>query len=367
MADRPQLNRKPGFTLIEVMAVCAVIALVLALLGPAIQESRAKARTVACRNNLKQMGLGLLNYHETYLSFPPAYVVGTKTSEVGSIDVDWNFGWGWQASILPFVDQAPLYNRLDYQLGLPTSVEKVATTKIAALRCGDDKGSALVSKVKVLGPLQGQRMTTVVENGFARSNYVGVAGWDNDWHLGVKAKDNPNGAEGPDAKNWSKQELGHDFRDGTIVYGALKLRDNKPLPNARDFHGIFGENSNRKLGHVTDGTANTIVVGERATPTKSDTENDVGNAIWAGVPDRSTRVGQSLSLGTVYWPINHKLDAATVPNTTGFNSRHGAGANFLLCDGSARTVSENIDLALLRRLGIIDDGSTGEIDIPTAK
>jgi prepilin-type processing-associated H-X9-DG protein len=224
-----------------------------------------------------------------------------------------------------------------------------------------------VSKVKVLGPLQGQRMTTVVENGFARSNYVGVAGWDNDWHLGVKAKDNPNGAEGPDAKNWSKQELGHDFRDGTIIYGALKLRDNKPLPNARDFHGIFGENSNRKLGHVTDGTANTIVVGERATPTKSDTENDVGNAIWAGVPDRSTRVGQSLSLGTVYWPINHKLDAATVPNTTGFNSRHGAGANFLLCDGSARTVSENIDLALLRRLGIIDDGSTGEIDIPTAK
>lgn len=81
--------------------------------------------------------------------------------------------------------------------------------------------------------------------------------------------------------------------------------------------------------------------------------------------DRSTRVGQSLSLGSAYLPINHDLKGEVVPNTTGFNSRHGAGANFLIADGTVRSVSEKLDLALLRRLSVVDDGNDREIEIPS--
>ena len=115
---------------------------------------------------------------------------------------------------------------------------------------------------------------------------------------------------------------------------------------------------------ISDGMSNVFAIGERATPTKSESETDVGNIIWAGVPDRSTRVGQTLSLGTAYWPINHEVTKDTVPNTTGFNSRHGNGVNFLVADGSVKSVSEKLDLSVLRKVSVIDDGLVpGEIPV----
>ena len=364
----PPVSRRCGYTLIEVLAVCAMVAILLAVLMPAIQVAREGARTIRCRNNLKQMGLALHNYHDTYNLLPPGYVVGTKVGKDESIDVAWNFGWGWQTAILPFVDQAPLFNMIDYKAGLPTAVEKTASTKITTYTCPDDSGTRIVARVSVLGPLPDERKSAIVEKGFGRSNYVGIAGWDNDWYLGAKAPGNPNAAADDSASNWSKLEVGHDFRDGIAVYSSnFKLTVKKPIPNARDYRGVFGENSSRGFRDLTDGMSFTIAVGERATPTKNDSEKDVGNAIWAGVPDRSTRVGQSLSLGSAYWPINHELTKETVPNTSGFNSRHGGGANFVIADGSVRTVSEKLDLALLRRLSLIADGVAGKIEIPVAQ
>ena len=351
-------SHRQGFTLIEVLVVCAVIALVMAVLTPAIQSARDRAKMIRCKNNLKQLGLALHNYHDSNRLVPPGYVVGTKVSAKDeSRDLAWNFGYGWQAAMLPYYDQAALYNQIDYQLRMPTEVNKLTATKIATLRCPDDKGSPIVAKVTVLGPLHVERATTTVANGFGRSNYVGVSGWDNDWHLGRTAPDNPNGPDDKTASNWSTQEMGSDFRDGIAIYaGAPNTKGKKPIPNLREYAGIFGENSGRGFRDLTDGLSNIIAIGERATPTKNDSEKDVGNVIWAGVPDRSTRVGQSLSLASAYWPVNHELTKETVPNTTGFNSRHGSGANFLFADGSVRFVAEKMDLSMLRRLSIIDDG-----------
>lgn len=358
-------RRLRGFALTEVLAICAMVLLVLIVLAPTIQVARDRARMLRCRNNLKQLGLALHYYDDVYLRFAPGYVVRPKVGKDGALDLDWNSGWGWQAAILPFIDQAPLYNMIDHSKGLPTAADKVVGKKIPTYLCNDDKGSATVAKVAVLGPLPGGRQSAIVEKGFGRSNYVGVAGWDNDWHLGTKAPDNPNAAADDKASNWSTLELGHDFRDGIMVYNSdCKLKDKTPVPNARDYGGIFGENSSRKMRDLTDGASNIIVVGERATPTKSDSETDVGNTIWAGVPDRSTRVGQSMSLGSAYWPVNYEVTADKVPNTSGFNSRHGDGANFLFADGAVRSVSDKLDLALLRRLAMIADGTTGEVKIP---
>jgi prepilin-type N-terminal cleavage/methylation domain-containing protein len=98
------MMKRRGFTLIELLVVIAIIAILIALLLPAVQQAREAARRTQCRNNLKQLGLALHNYHDNYQMFPP----GNVSSSVG--------GWGasWYMRILPFVDQAPLYNRLTF-------------------------------------------------------------------------------------------------------------------------------------------------------------------------------------------------------------------------------------------------------------
>src|ERR1700678_1532041 len=106
-------SRRAGFTLIELLVVIAIIAILIALLLPAVQQAREAARRTQCRNNLKQIGLALHNYHDkTSNTFPCGYM--GQTQAVGpSQGVLANFaGWGWMAMMLPELDQSSLYNQL---------------------------------------------------------------------------------------------------------------------------------------------------------------------------------------------------------------------------------------------------------------
>src|SRR5262249_28339082 len=95
-----------GFTLIELLVVIAIIAVLIALLLPAVQQAREAARRSQCKNNLKQYGLALHNYHDIYGQFAP-----------GGDTQWWNSSFvGWQARILPQIDQAPIYNQLNFSL-----------------------------------------------------------------------------------------------------------------------------------------------------------------------------------------------------------------------------------------------------------
>src|SRR5579859_7854071 len=97
------LLKRKGFTLIELLVVIAIIAVLVALLLPAVQQAREAARRSQCKNNLKQFGLALHNYHDAYKMFPP----GGDAQSWG------NSNWlNWQAKILPFIDQGPLYNQI---------------------------------------------------------------------------------------------------------------------------------------------------------------------------------------------------------------------------------------------------------------
>ena len=107
-------RRKPysGFTLIELLVVIAIIAILIALLLPAVQQAREAARRTQCRNNLKQIGLALHNYHDVFLSFPIGNLyAGTQTSN----------GWSWIAFILPYMDLANDYEQLDFAWADPAS------------------------------------------------------------------------------------------------------------------------------------------------------------------------------------------------------------------------------------------------------
>src|SRR6187402_2818545 len=94
--------RREGFTLIELLVVIAIIAILIALLVPAVQKVRAAAARTQCQNNLKQLALGLHNHYDAHKFFPPAYTLGLTTA---GYDGD----WGWAVRVLPFVEQAAMH------------------------------------------------------------------------------------------------------------------------------------------------------------------------------------------------------------------------------------------------------------------
>ena len=104
----PQSRASPrgGFTLIELLVVIAIIAVLIALLLPAVQKVRAAAARLQCANNLKQLDLAMHNHHDTTGTFPPAYVNrGGSWRNSG-----FPFTHGWAPFILPYIEQQPLYN-----------------------------------------------------------------------------------------------------------------------------------------------------------------------------------------------------------------------------------------------------------------
>lgn len=165
-----------GFTLIELLVVIAIIAILVALLLPAVQQAREAARRSSCKNNLKQLGVALHNYHDTHRVFPPGYVINSAFSTPCSGSNGRN-GYGWGTMILPFVEEAALYDAL-----------KAETNDFAANRdwncTGSQTAKDLVAQVidtfvcpsDAKGPIS----NTANASGdcAAKSNYIGVSGGD---------------------------------------------------------------------------------------------------------------------------------------------------------------------------------------------
>src|SRR4051794_13375164 len=114
-----------GFTLIELLVVISIIGVLIGLLLPAVQSAREAARRMQCTNNLKQIGLALHNYHDTYDVFPPGGITAFRGSGVVTSQV-WNSTWNanmlsWRALTLPYLEQNPLYNSLNFDIQLTRS------------------------------------------------------------------------------------------------------------------------------------------------------------------------------------------------------------------------------------------------------
>lgn len=134
--------RSRGFTLIELLVVIAIIAILIALLLPAVQQAREAARRTQCKNHLKQIGLALHNYESTHNTFPPGCVsIPTSTWSGVSNDgiQETGPGWGFFAHILPFIDQAPLYNSINFNIAITAASHATQRrTIIAPYRCPSD-------------------------------------------------------------------------------------------------------------------------------------------------------------------------------------------------------------------------------------
>jgi prepilin-type N-terminal cleavage/methylation domain-containing protein len=329
------LSRRHGFTLIELLVVIAIIAILIALLLPAVQQAREAARRTQCKNNFKQIGLSLHNYHDTFNGFP----LGVTTGQPG--------GWGhsFWLGLLPYADQAPLFNSLTFNgahvgytgagVGQSFNGPLVRGLVLPYLACPSspipdrkDTGAGIVTQI---------------------SHYAGIAG----------AVDDAAGTV-----------------NGFFNTIPSLNSDNCCSCTAQGIHALGGSllpNRSLNFRDMTDGTSNVAMVSEQSDFGKNASNQPVvitNNHGWMMGTDTTSQTGSSrrFNLTTVRYAPNAVKQVGAVGglpgvcNNDGANngiySPHVGGVHVLLADGTVRFISDNIDLTNLKRLMTRSDGGT---------
>ncbi|MBI1344951.1 DUF1559 domain-containing protein [bacterium] len=307
-------TRRPrGFTLIELLVVIAIIAILIALLLPAVQQAREAARRSQCKNNMKQIGLALHNYHDTHNMLTPALIgSGRYCSNPYLVNTT-----GW-VLMLPYLDQSPMYNQ--YNFNVPSSFGVVTCTTLP--RAGGATTSATnraiySQKLPVFG---------------CPSDPSGMANYTN----GV---DTATAYEANSVARSSYLFASGDYTDYSASYGSY---------SSSTVRGMFGNDGAARFRDVKDGLSNTIAVGESRQQGK--TSASYGPYWGAGVhtcchgytPNACYHINAAYNTTP---GCQSPVSAAGTPAKQyawGFGSEHDGGAHFLMGDGAVRFISNNI-------------------------
>ena len=291
---KPERTRS-GFTLIELLVVIAIIAVLIGLLLPAVQKVREAAARTKCTNNLKQIGTAMHNHHSALGSFPVGYNSRTLTTNGDGLGT----GWGWGAYLLPYLEQDPLYRRIDFTRDIADPFNASArTTVLPGFLCPSDAPKQLT-------------VTAVAGCDVAFANYVGLGGI---------------------------YEVSHNPDANTGV-----LLRNKPY----------------RVADIADGTSSTLMVSERhsvrspMTTWAGAVTNSINPPLNPGFENEGPptlvlfNTGEAADRRTPNNPLEHVED---------ISSRHIGGANALFCDGSVRFIRDSISPATWAGLGTREGG-----------
>jgi prepilin-type N-terminal cleavage/methylation domain-containing protein len=244
--------RKRGFTLVELLVVIAIIGVLVALLLPAVQAAREAARRMQCSNHLKQIGLGLQNYHDVFQSLP--FGARARFVQTSSAAVPAQFGPSWYVGLLPFCEQKPLSDLIEAaQLASPTTAFtdltrvntrvpfNVNNQKIAWMLCP----SSPLPQTEILRNQTNANITSVV------ASYVGISGATNHGSNRLTS-------EVPFLESRVKQKVGVAANAAANVTGGVT-----PNESQQSWGGLLCPNECFGMAAAIDGTSNTIVVSEQ--------------------------------------------------------------------------------------------------------
>jgi prepilin-type N-terminal cleavage/methylation domain-containing protein len=344
-------NVRQGFTLVELLVVIAIIGILVALLLPAVQAAREAARRMQCSNNLKQAGIAIHNYHDTYKVFPPALLNSGHVSvayQTANFPEGPRNHSGW-LFLLPFIEQQPLHDQINFnvassernntgQAPAPISVvnDPFTSQRIPTLECPSHPETGQT--------VNGTAQPYIFRNA-RRTNYIFSSGSMSDG-----------------SGNW--QGTSGDIRQGA-----------------------FGNNGAANFAAITDGTSSSLAMGEAAGG-RQKTSTSYGpwglqgthTCCHGRVVTGSTTVldATALGAGTFCYDLNYNVNSDFISTTTGaaciqanaikgksyawnFNSLHPGGAQFVLCDGSTQFLAETIDYLTFARLAYIHDGQPTQV------
>lgn len=338
-------KRSLGFTLIELLVVIAIIGVLIALLLPAVQQAREAARRSQCSNNMKQIGLAVHNYLDTYKVFPTFLWTPDDFSYVGS----------WQARILPNLDQSSVYDQLNFNGGtdecssnyMVAANRTAAAAKLACYVCPSDPNSS--------------------------------KSWDYSAGIGASgvAPGATNGVTNYGGQMWAGRIWG---AGGTTEYltpiFSTWLNNDAASASGLNDPMILNKTDNKSPKTISDGLAKTSyamelrckVPGVAGAPATDPIGYTIftwflnANPVWVVYQDCA--YGDSFSpwfQGPIVAPrfgINLPLDPSKLPTglvSTGpiylaAGSFHPGGCNVLLADGSTQFVTQNADFNVLKAL-----------------
>ncbi|MEM8670095.1 MAG: DUF1559 domain-containing protein [Planctomycetota bacterium] len=331
MTDLRQ-SRK-GLTVVELLVAFAIVGTLVAMLLPAVSAAREAARQMRCSNHLRQIGIGLHTYHNAHSTFPPGHVADREIERDGR-------SWGWAALLLPFVEQAPLSQRLDTrrrsfdEIASNATLSRLLATEVPLYRCPSDEGDGLSHPYRSISVSSEvtDRSNNRVESGLLVAHIFPPPAPDVIPLTTRIAKSNYIGSIG---SRWKSRRTDWESRD---------FRGN----------GLFGRNSDVTIASIFDGTSQTIAAGERCM--RNYAAVWAGGNSWAGCGFTDNQ----MVLGTAYYPINDAPIRANIDcdgrGSANFSSNHPDGANFLFADGSVRFLSQQIDLIVFRNLADRSDG-----------